>query len=141
MSKFNVGDEVAIVSTHRHFGKNTKAVVVATGDNGMVTVVPEDVAAASVKVRENELVLRQSAGQRLYNEMLRRLPAEPTEGCAFFQHGGEILCLTGDDASTIADFLEALGITDCATTGHYDPDEDERNGEADILTGFHYVEF
>lgn len=70
--------------------------------------------------------------------LLEMLPKQPDDQVLFWSNGDEILCKTADGADTVADLLEACGI-DCAVTGYYDPDEDQRSGEVDSLTGWHYV--
>ena len=52
--------------------------------------------------------------------------------------GEEFLVYTEEEADRLADFLEALGF-DYARTGYYDPEEDEREGCVDDLTGKWYV--
>ena len=57
--------------------------------------------------------------------------------------GSEILCRTESAANAIADLLwqlyKAQGEDVTVVTGHYDPDEDERNDEQDRYTGWWYV--
>ena len=57
--------------------------------------------------------------------------------------GTEILCRTESAAEAIADLLWQLynsqGDEVTVTTGYYDPEEDERNGERDRYTGWWYV--
>ena len=50
----------------------------------------------------------------------------------------EIVCCNEAIANAIADFIEALGCGD-AVTGYYSPEDDNRNGEVDSLTGYWYV--
>ncbi len=57
--------------------------------------------------------------------------------------GTEILCRTESAAKAIEDLLwqlyNAQGEEVTVLTGYYDPEEDERNGEADRYTGWWYV--
>ena len=57
--------------------------------------------------------------------------------------GDEILCKTEGGAEAVADLIEYLyksqGEDVVAKTGHYDPEEDERNGMLDARTGWWYV--
>ena len=56
----------------------------------------------------------------------------------FWTDGSQILCKTEEAAENVANFLEDLGLTDI-TTGHYDPNEDERSGINDEYTGYYYI--
>lgn len=55
----------------------------------------------------------------------------------------EILVKTESAANTIADLIEALyraqGEEILVNTGSYDPEEDKRNNEEDMYTGWWYV--
>lgn len=57
--------------------------------------------------------------------------------------GDEIMCRTESAANAIADLLTQLysaqGEEVTINTGYYDHKEDERNGETDRCTGWHYV--
>lgn len=57
--------------------------------------------------------------------------------------GTEILCKTESAADAVADLLRQLYAAQdedvTVLTGHYDPEEDERNDEQDRYTGWWYV--
>lgn len=73
-------------------------------------------------------------------ERLRDFP----EGEIWTQDGDEILCKTESAANAIADILTTLyktqGDENNVITGYYDPEEDEKNNEVDIRTGWWYVD-
>lgn len=75
-----------------------------------------------------------------FTEFIRALPDAPK---GVWSDGDEILCMSAEAAYAIADLLEALyraAGKDCTVlTGYYDPEEDARMDEDDILTGYHYV--
>lgn len=79
--------------------------------------------------------------QHLYALLVDALPKSPENNPKFWTNGDLILCKTADAADTIADLLETLGITDCATTGYFHPAEDKDAGIEDALTGYYYVDF
>lgn len=72
-----------------------------------------------------------------FDNILERLPNAPTQNFRIWTNGDSILCSTQEEANAIADVLDASGFD--AVTGYYDPDEDERNDEADDCTGYYYV--
>lgn len=57
--------------------------------------------------------------------------------------GDAIMCRTESAANALSDLIEQLykshGEDVQICTGYYDPEEDERNGEADRFTGWWYV--
>ena len=65
-----------------------------------------------------------------------RLAANPNNTIEFIS--GEIVSKDEKEINLVADTLDAMGFS--AVTGYYDPSEDERSGETDELTGYHYVE-
>lgn len=73
-------------------------------------------------------------------ERLRDFP----EGEIWTQDGDEILCKTETAANVIADMFTTLYKTQGdeinVTTGYYDPEEDEKNNEVDVRTGWYYVD-
>lgn len=75
-----------------------------------------------------------------FHEFTRALPDVPR---GVWSNGDEILCISAEAAYAIADLLEALyrkdGKERTIVTGYYDPEEDARMAEEDILTGYHYV--
>lgn len=79
--------------------------------------------------------------QHLYALLTSALPQSSDNDPEFWVSGNLILCKTAEEADALANFLEQLGITDCATTGYYDPEEDAAAGIEDELTGYHYVDF
>ena len=58
--------------------------------------------------------------------------------------GDEILCKTESAAEAISDMIwqlyRAQGESVTLTTGYYDPEEDQRNGQEDKFTGWWYVD-
>lgn len=77
-----------------------------------------------------------------YNEILDSLPNEPRscdDNPGIWSNGCDIMCETEAIAGAIAEFIECMGITDVATTGYFDPGEDERGNEVNECTGFYYV--
>jgi hypothetical protein len=72
-----------------------------------------------------------------FNQMLAPLPKQPDERLKFWTNGEDILCRTKEEAETIADLLDSMGYV--ASTGYFDPDEDERNEETDECTDYYYV--
>lgn len=58
--------------------------------------------------------------------------------------GDEILCKTESAAEAISDMIwqlyRAQGESVTLTTGYYDPEEDQRNGQEDRFTGWWYVD-
>lgn len=52
--------------------------------------------------------------------------------------GEQLLTKTEELANALADLIDL--VDDCqTTTGYYDPEEDEKAGEVDELTGYYYV--
>lgn len=52
--------------------------------------------------------------------------------------GEHLLTKTEELANALADLIDL--VDDCqTTTGYYDPEEDEKAGEVDELTGYYYV--
>ncbi|EXG87800.1 hypothetical protein K413DRAFT_4700 [Clostridium sp. ASBs410] len=77
-----------------------------------------------------------------YEQILESLPKEPKpcdDNPGIWTNGDDIMCETETIANVIADFLESIGVTDVATTGYFDPVDDERNGEVNECTGFYYI--
>lgn len=70
------------------------------------------------------------------------LPDYP-KGNIWCDEGTEILCKTKSAAETVANLLEMLYRKDgkevLTNTGYYDPEEDKRNDQVDIYTGWYYV--
>lgn len=93
-----------------------------------------------MKVRQTEVELNRF--HKLIVSLLPESPEDSKRSIWISNKGmdGEILCKSEAVADAIADFLEELGF-DEVTTGYYDPEEDERSGEVDRLTGWHYVSF
>lgn len=58
----------------------------------------------------------------------------------YWTNGEFILCPTAEAAENIADFLESLGLTDCAVTGYFDPEADAYSGTLDDCSGWHYAD-
>ena len=75
---------------------------------------------------------------RLWN-LADMLPSSPEEGYRMWYDGEEILCETEQMAEHLADFIDTIYRGQTATTGYYDPEEDERNGETNDHTGWYYV--
>lgn len=81
----------------------------------------------------------------MFGKIVAKLPTEPYDYSTttpkihkIWTCGDEILCKTETAADVIADLLEAMGY-DEVNTGYYDPEEDEKAGEVDRLTGWYYV--
>ena len=52
--------------------------------------------------------------------------------------GEQLLTKTEELANALADLIDL--VDDCqTTTGYFDPEEDEKAGEVDELTGYYYV--
>lgn len=63
---------------------------------------------------------------------------EGTNRHGYWTNGDDILCKTEEAAENLANFLEDIGF-DVMQTGHYFPEDDEREGCTDDHTGFWYV--
>lgn len=81
----------------------------------------------------------------MFKEIIQRLPKGPDDYSTvnpkinrIWTYGDEILCDTLPMAEAFYDLLEAIGYED-VTIGFYDPYEDKKCGQADIVTGWHYV--
>lgn len=77
-----------------------------------------------------------------FYQILESLPTEPKacdDNPGIWSNGCDIMCETEAIANTIADFLESMGVSDVATTGYFDPDEDRRCNEVNECTGYYYV--
>lgn len=74
----------------------------------------------------------------IYDMIIKLLPQSKKTGMKYFACDYEIITPDQQTADIIADFLEAIGV-DAPTTGFYDPEEDRRNNEVDVLTGHGYV--
>ena len=59
----------------------------------------------------------------------------------YSESANEILCRSEELADMIANILEGISGEREAHIGYYDPEEDERSGEVDELTGWWYVDF
>lgn len=71
-------------------------------------------------------------------DSLPREPESNTYRVDFWYDGGDdILCRTEALADALADWLDEHGY--CATTGYYDPANDEEENCVDELTGWYYV--
>lgn len=84
-------------------------------------------------------------GQILWGGIIHSLPMTPDfdkngKNKGFWTNGELILCPTAEAAENIADFLESLGIADCAVTGYFDPEADAYDGTLDRLSGWHYAD-
>lgn len=78
----------------------------------------------------------------IFNQILESLPTEPKacdDNPGIWSNGCDIMCETEAVANTIADFLESMGVSDVATTGYFDPEEDRRCNEVNKCTGYYYV--
>lgn len=63
-----------------------------------------------------------------HEEIARALPGNPAENGRFWYDGNYILCKTIDEANTVADFLEAIGVSDTCVTGTFDAQNDHLDG-------------
>ena len=85
----------------------------------------------------------------LIQQVIQHLPREPRsynpkDDPGFWTNGSDILCPSETECDVVADFIEDVlreESTMTIHTGYYDPDEDDRSGERDRLTGFHYIDF
>lgn len=60
------------------------------------------------------------------------------QGGKIWSDGEQLLTKTAAQADALADLIDL--VDDCqTTTGYYDPEEDEKAGEVDELTGYYYV--
>ena len=76
----------------------------------------------------------------VFKMIFANLPNEPAKPGHFWSpESGEILIDNEVRAEAVADFIEDLVGGQIVTTGYYDPEEDERNGETDQYTGYYYV--
>lgn len=77
-----------------------------------------------------------------FQEVVKRLP-DTDIGKIWSPAGDEVLCKTEHDAEVIATWFELLyasqGENVVVKTGYYDPEEDKRNNEVDVRTGWWYV--
>lgn len=111
------------------------------GKLGTLQIAIED---GEERVRPQPPVMHIKCGeekQHLYALLVDALPKSPENDPMFWVNGNMLLCKTADAAYAVADLLETLGITDCATTGYFHPEEDKEAGIEDDLTGYHYVDF
>lgn len=76
--------------------------------------------------------------ESIYDRIVKLLPQSKEAGIKYFACDYEIITPDQQTADVIADFLEAIGVN-APTTGFYDPEEDRKNNEVDILTGYGYV--
>lgn len=74
----------------------------------------------------------------IYDRIVKLLPQSKEAGIKYFACDYEIITPDQQTADVIADFLEAIGVN-APTTGFYDPEEDRKNNEVNILTGYGYV--
>ena len=77
-------------------------------------------------------------GRWLYDAIMETLSNNRNnDGKIYCIEGGDIICKTEAQANAIADLLDVAGYE--AVTGYYDPQEDQKNGCVDELTGHWYV--
>lgn len=82
----------------------------------------------------------------LIEEFMAELPDSPPakgleDECPIWVAGDTIMCRTEWLAWTVCKIIERMCGGQVGHTGYYDPEEDERGGEVDRLTGWHYVDF
>lgn len=76
---------------------------------------------------------------KAYEKLCQSLPQIPTQDEPFWSNGWLILANSAEKANEMADYLdETFGAV--SVTGYYDPEEDERNGDVDMMTGYWYVD-
>jgi hypothetical protein len=80
----------------------------------------------------------QSILTEISQRVIANLPNSPAPYHRIWTNGESILCPTEEEANAIADFIDASGLGE-ATTGYYDPDEDEKADQRDECTGYYYV--
>lgn len=99
---------------------------------------------AYIEMYENRV-----GAENLVEQMIRHLPREPrsydaNDDPGFWTNGTDILCPSEVECEAVADFIEDIlreESTLTVHTGYYDPNEDDRSGERDRCTGFHYIDF
>lgn len=69
----------------------------------------------------------------------KALPHEPGPSVYVWADDDQFLCKTEAAANSIADLIDSMYGESVCCTGYYDPAEDERNGEVNQYTGWHYV--
>lgn len=74
----------------------------------------------------------------IIERIISALPNVPDE---IWTNGMEILTKSERVADIIADIIDSFYGETISHTGYYDPEEDERNGEADKYTGYYYIDF
>ena len=82
----------------------------------------------------------------LIEEFMWELPDSPPakrleDECPLWVAGDTIMCRTEWLAWTVAKIIDRMCGDQVSHTGYYDPDEDERGGETDRMTGWYYVDF
>ncbi len=96
-----------------------------------------------------EMYKNRTGVEHLVEQMIQHLPREPrsyevNDDPGFWTNGTDILCPSEVECEAVADFIEDVlreESTMTVHTGYYDPDEDDRSGERDHCTGFHYIDF
>ena len=99
---------------------------------------------AYIEMYENRV-----GAEHLVEQMIQHLPREPrsndpNDDPGFWTNGTDILCPSEVECEAVADFIEDVlreESTMTVHTGYYDPNEDDRSGERDRCTGFHYIDF
>ncbi len=72
--------------------------------------------------------------------IMEALPSEPVDNCHVWSNGDCILCDSEARADAIADLIDSMYGRKVACTGHFNAEEDKRNGEVDECTGWYYVD-
>lgn len=85
--------------------------------------------------------IRKEHGTNYFLAFCKSLPSNAEE--EIWSDGSMILCKDGKTAKTIATILKLMykkeNIDVVIVTGYYDPNDDKRNDEVDMYTGWHYV--
>lgn len=96
-----------------------------------------------------EMYENKTGAEHLVEQMFWHLPKEPrsdnpNDDPGFWTNGTDILCPSEMECEAVADFIEDIlreESTMTVHTGYYDPEEDDKTGERDRCTGFHYIDF
>ena len=86
------------------------------------------------------------SSNELIDEFMAELPGSPPakhleDDCPLWVAGDTIMCRTEWLAWTISKIIDRMCGGQVSHIGYYDPEEDERSGEMDQMTGWWYVDF
>lgn len=121
-------DSRNMVQSIYKWAKNYEAIWKAADPDGQNPDYLEDIEAYAREKLLAEYKNSEYEAKLTYSEIVSALPKDPAEGCHFWTDGEYILCRTIDDANTLADFMEATGVSDTCTTGTFEPQSDKLDG-------------